>query len=132
VPAEALRATTSFSLGSDFPDRFYLWHNQGEATLTIGPEQLPHHHLDPTIRSVSVQLLGGGALPLTLGAPGGASAAVTADTAGRVPSSDPALAALVGADVRGDWALATTATDRSAVDNVLLFVEYDFTARGVA
>jgi hypothetical protein len=133
VPAEALRATTSFSLGTDFPDRFFAWRSQGSTTLVVGPEHLPHHHLAPKVRSVSVQFLGG-ATPLSITAPGGASATVTPDADGRVPSSDPALAALAGAAVRGDWGLATTADpdDRSAVDNILLFVEYDFTPRGAA
>lgn len=138
VPAEALRATTSFSLGNDFPDRFYLWQNSGTATVTVGPEHLPHHHLDLKVRSISLQLLGAGAgptpVPLTITAPGGATADVTPDATGRVPSGDPALAALATAEVRGDWALATTAGpgDRATVENILLFIEYDFTPRGEA
>ncbi|OJF11385.1 Tc toxin subunit A-related protein [Couchioplanes caeruleus] len=138
LPAEALRATTSFSLGNDFPDRFYLWQHSGTATVTIGPEHLPHQNLDPRVRSVSVQLLGAGTnpppVPLTITAPGGAGAAVTPDAAGRVPSGDPALAALAAAPVGGQWVLATTAGpgDRAGVENILLFIEYDFTPRGAA
>lgn len=134
VPAEALRATTSFSLGNDFPDRFYLWQTSGTATLTVGPEHLPHHHLDPKVRSISVQLLGSGSVPLAITAPGGAAAEVTPDATGRVPSSDPALAALATAAVRGEWALATTAgpAARATVENILVFIEYDFAPRGEA
>jgi hypothetical protein len=138
VPAEALRATTSFSLGNDFPDRFYLWQNTGTGTITVGPEHLPHQHLDPTVRSVSLQLLGSPAgptpVPLTITAPGGATADVTPDADGRVPSGDLALTALAAAPVPGNWGLTSTADpgDRATVDNILLFVEYDFTPRGAA
>ncbi|HET9517075.1 MAG TPA: hypothetical protein VFO77_05055, partial [Actinoplanes sp.] len=138
TPAEALRATTSFSIGNDFPDRFYLWQHTGTATVAIGPEHLAHQHLDPLVRSVSLQLLGAGAdptpVPLRITAPGGAAADVTPDADGRVPSSDPALAALAAAAVQGAWGISTTADpdDRAGVDNILLFIEYDFTARGAA
>ncbi|MFI5495923.1 hypothetical protein [Actinoplanes sp. NPDC051859] len=134
VPAEALRASTSFSLGNDFPDRFYLWQNAGTATITVGPEHLPHQHLDPKVRGISLQLLGAGSVPLTITAPGGATATVTPDATGRVPSSDPALAALTTGAVGGEWGIATTANpaDRATVENILLFIEYDFTPRGVA
>jgi hypothetical protein len=87
---------------------------------------------------VSLQLLRGAgplpSIPLTVAAPGGASADVTPDGDGRVPSTDPALAALAGAYVQGDWTLATTVDgdDRSAVHDILLFVEYDYTERGAA
>jgi tetratricopeptide (TPR) repeat protein len=138
TPPEALRATTSFSLRNDLPDRFFLLTSQGTAALTIGPEHLPHHHLDPKVRSISLQLLSDAdprpAVPLTVTVPGGASADVTPDGDGRVPSDDPALAPLTGATLRGDWALATTAdtADRATVHDVLLFVEYDFTPREAA
>jgi tetratricopeptide (TPR) repeat protein len=138
VPPEALRASTSFSLGTDFPDRFFLWQSQGTCTLAIGPEHLPHQHLDPTVRGLSLQLLAVGAapppVPLTITAPGGGSADITPDATGRVPSNTPALAALTGSPVRGDWELATTADqdDRAGVYDILLFVEYEFTPRGVA
>ncbi|QCB93558.1 hypothetical protein [Cellulomonas shaoxiangyii] len=135
VPAEQLRATTSSSLRNDRPDRFYLFTTQGSTTLTFGPEHLPHHHLDPVVRTVAVQLLPGAgplpSVPLTITAPGGATADVVPDGDGRVASDDPALAVLAGADVLGEWGLSTTAdaADRGAVHDVLLFVEYDFTAR---
>ncbi|BCL26741.1 hypothetical protein ACFFS2_00420 [Streptomyces aurantiacus] len=138
LPPEALRASTSFSVGNDFPDRFFLWRSQGTTTLPIGPEHLPHHHVDPVVRTVSLQLLGADgpapAVPLTITAPGGATADVTPDGTGRVPSTTPALAALHGAPVAGAWGLATTAdgADRTAVYDVLLFVEYDYTRRGGA
>ncbi|MFA7757661.1 hypothetical protein V5F01_29565 [Streptomyces sp. NRRL B-2790] len=138
LPPEALRASTSFSLGSDFPDRFFLWRSQGAATLPVEPEYLPHHHLAPVVRSVSLQLLGtdgpAPAVPLTITAPGGATADVTPDGNGRVPSTLPSLAALRGAAVLGDWQLATTADgpDRATVYDVLLFVEYGYTRRGAA
>lgn len=138
TPPEALRASTSFSLANDFPDRFFLWRGQGSGTLAVGPEYLPHHHVAPVVRTVSLQLLRGAgplpSIPLTVTAPGGASADVTPDGDGRVPSTDPALAALVGAYVQGDWTLATTVDgdDRSAVHDILLFVEYDYTERGAA
>ncbi|MGW6737576.1 Tc toxin subunit A-related protein [Streptomyces sp. NPDC055013] len=138
LPPEALRANTSFSLGNDFPDRFFLWRSQSAATLPIGPEYLPHHHVDPVVRTVSLQLLGRDGstppIPLTLTAPGGANADVIPDANGRVPSTTSALAALHGADVLGEWGLATAAdpADSSAVYDVLLFVEYSYTRRGEA
>ncbi|MEW2259778.1 hypothetical protein [Streptomyces sp. NPDC047869] len=138
LPAEALRSSTSFSLGSDFPDRFFLWRSHGTATLLVGPEYLPHQHLAPVVRSVSLQLLGtdgpAPAVPLTITAPGGATADVTPDGTGRVPSTTPSLAALQGAAVLGDWQLATPADgpDRATVYDVLLFVEYGYTQRGAA
>lgn len=138
VPPEALRATTSASLRHDRPDRFFLLASQGSTTVPFGPEHLPHHHLDPEVRSVALQLLPGDGplptVPLTLTAPGGATADVTPDATGRVASDDPALAALAGGPLTGEWALSTTATaqDRAAVYDLLLFVEYGFTPRGAA
>jgi tetratricopeptide (TPR) repeat protein len=137
TPPEALRSSQVFSLRWDFPDRFFLWHSEGEVSLEIDRDWFPHHHAGPTVRLVAMQLLGqdGAAppvVPLTLGAPGRDPVTVTPDGSGRVPSTNPALASLAGATVAGGWPFAAGADRaiREQVYDVLLFVEYDFTERG--
>ncbi len=135
---EATRATTSFSLRWDLPDRFFVLQSTASAELEIGREYLPRHHLDPVVRSVSIQLLGvdgplGAGHDVGIGAPGAAAVAVQTDAGGRVPSADPALAALTGHPVSdGSWAISLSADpdERADVHDVLLFIEYDYTPRG--
>lgn len=136
TPPEQLRASQSASLRWDFPDRFFLYQSTGSATLEFGPELVPHNHVAPKVRSVALQLMGEDgsvppSAPLTISVPGSAAVTVTPDAAGRVLSSDAALAALAGRPVLGSWSLATAAdaAGRAAVYDVLVFVEYDFTER---
>jgi hypothetical protein len=139
TPPAALRGSKVFSLLWDLPDRFFLWNSEGETTLEIDPAWFPNHHANPTVRLVAMQLLGlDGAAPqpvaLTLGAPGREPVAITPDDQGRVPSADPELGALAGSAVVGGWPFATSAdrATREQVGDILLFVEYDFTERGVS
>ena len=137
LPPEATRATTAFSLRWDLPDRFFVLQSTGSAELHIGPEYFPHHHLDPVVHSVSVQLLGvdgppGAGLDVGIGAPGVAALAAQTNADGRVPSSDPALATLTGRPVSdGTWpiSLSTDPDERADVRDILLFIEYDYTPR---
>ena len=137
LPPEATRATTSFSLRWDLPDRFFVLQSTGVAELEIGLEYLPHQHLDPQVRSVSVQLLGADGplrtvVDLSVGAPGVSAVAVRTDTDGRVASDDPALGALTGHPVLGTWPVSLPGDPdvRDAIHDVLLFVEYDYRPRG--
>ena len=136
--AETTRASTSFSLRWDMPDRFFLLQNGGETTLEIEPAHLPRHHLEPVVRSVSLVLLavdangtGIATRSLALGAPGIVAVDLESDADGRVPSATGALAALTGRPVEGAWPvrLGGSAEEREMVHDVLLFVEYDYTAR---
>ncbi|MFR9773795.1 hypothetical protein [Nocardia sp. SC052] len=138
LPPEAKRANTAFSLRWDLPDRFFVLQSTGAADLELGPEYFPRHHLDPMVRSVSVQLLGadgplGAGLDVGIGAPGVAAVAVTTNAKGRVESSNPTLAPLTGRSVTdGVWpiSLSDDPNVRADVYDVVLFVEYDYTPRG--
>jgi hypothetical protein len=138
LPAEATRATTSFSMRWDMPDRFFLVQSVGLASLNIGPELLPRNHVDPTIHSVSVQLLDangpvGAGQQFGIGGPGVAEVAVATDANGRVAAGDAALVPLAGQPVIGDWpvSLAGTAEERAGVYDMILFVEYNYTPRTI-
>lgn len=138
LPPEATRASTAFSLRWDLPDRFFVLQSTGASELEIGPEYLPRHHLDPIVRSVSVQLLGadgplGAGIDVGIGAPGVAEIAVQSNADGRVESANPALAPLAGQKVtEGVWTISLPGDPavRADVYDVLLFIEYDYTPRG--
>jgi hypothetical protein len=124
--AGELSLLRDFSLRYDFPDGWYGFYGEGAAVFTLDRLHLPANQRDFTIEALHFRLIAkesvsNAGITVRVTSPSGTSGTATTDANGAVSTTDPALAAMVGASPIGNWKVEVLSGDPLMVDGQLRF-----------
>lgn len=143
LPAVTHRSR-SLPLGWLYPDAFFHFLDTGTLSFSLAAADFARNETLPVLSSVALLVVTSGKpaseIVLDLTTPGKAAQSGTTDANGIAASGGPAFAGLVGGTAIGDYSVGMSAAknagwvtggklDLSAIVNVSLIFEYDFTPR---
>jgi hypothetical protein len=130
----------TWAMRFDFPGSWYAFYQSAAVAFSLTPTRLPHNQRNFRTKDVRLRLFCvDGVSPeditVRIQGPGGVDVSGETDAGGVISTADPALAALQGIDLLGDWSVEVTAgtsledggaLDFSRVFNLQFSVDYEF------
>jgi hypothetical protein len=131
----------TWAMRFDFPGSWYAFYQSGAVEFSLTPTRLPHNQRsfktkDIRLRLFTVDGVSSEDITLRILGPGGIDVSGETGAGGVLSTSDPALAALQGIDLLGDWEVQVTGgaslevengeLDFSRVFNLQFSVDYEF------